>query len=106
MQALVRLIQSLRLFWGGVARGIAGMPGARVGGLIPPLLIRTLVDQVLPHHDQHGQLAGIVVLLVLVQVASAGLVAGQLWMMQLVSYGVSDRVRADLYEPLQRLSLH
>jgi ATP-binding cassette subfamily B protein/subfamily B ATP-binding cassette protein MsbA len=89
-----------------MALGIGAMTGVTVVGLIPPLVIRALVDEVLPHPDQHGRLAGIVALLVLVQVVSAGMVAGQLWMMHLVSYGFSRLVRGDLYDHLQRLSLN
>src|SRR5438034_9772289 len=106
MQTLIRLIQYLRPFWGRMATGIAAMTGTTIVGLIPPLLIRSLVDDVLPHPVRHGRLVGIVVLLVLVQVASAGLVAGQIWMMHLVSYGFSRYIRGDLYDHLQRLSLN
>src|SRR5438445_10661582 len=106
MQTLIRLIQYLRPFWGRMATGIAAMTGTTIVGLIPPLLIRALIDDVLPHPARHGRLVGIVVLLVLVQVASAGLVAAQIWMMHLVSYGFSRHIRGDLYDRLQRLSLN
>src|SRR5690348_13161782 len=106
MQTLIRLIQYLRPFWGRMATGIAAMTGTTIVGLIPPLVIRSLVDDVLPHPARHGRLVGIVLLLVLVQVASAALVAGQIWMMHLVSYGFSRLIRGDLYDHLQRLSLN
>jgi ATP-binding cassette subfamily B protein len=75
---LWRLIQYLRPFWGRFALGISAMTGVTVVGLIPPLLIRELVDRILPHRDRHGELVTLVVLLVLVQIASAILVAGQI----------------------------
>jgi ABC-type multidrug transport system fused ATPase/permease subunit len=106
MSTLWRLLRYLRPFWGRMGLGIAAMTGTTLVGLIPPLLIRQLVDAVLPRPDQHGQLAGIVLLMVLVQGASAGLVAVQIWMMHLVSYGFSRYIRGDLYDHLQRLSLN
>ena len=106
MQTLIRLIQYPRPFWGRMATGIAAMTGTTIVALIPPLVIRALIDDVLPHPAHHGRLLGIVLLLVLVQVASAGLVAAQIWMMHLVSYGFSRLIRGDLYDHLQRLSLN
>jgi ABC-type multidrug transport system fused ATPase/permease subunit len=106
MPTLWRLILYLRPFWGRMAVGITAMTGVTIVGLIPPLLIRVLVDQMLPHPAQRGRLIGIVVLLVLVQAASAIFVAGQIWMMHLVSYGFSRHIRGDLYDHLQRLSLN
>ena len=43
---LWRLIQYLRPFWGRMALGITAMTGVMVVGLIPPLLIRELVDRI------------------------------------------------------------
>src|SRR5687767_13472243 len=106
MDTLLRLIQYLHPFWGRMATGIASMTAVTVVGLVPPLLIRILIDDVLPRPDRHGQLAVIVALLIGVQVINAGLVAGQIWMMHLVSYGFSRLVRGDLYDHLQRLSLN
>jgi ABC-type multidrug transport system fused ATPase/permease subunit len=106
MSTLLRLIQYLRPFWSRMATGITSMTAVTVVGLIPPLLIRALVDDVLPHPERHGELIGIVALLAGVQVVNAGLVAGQIWMMHLVSYGFSRLIRGDLYDHLQRLSLN
>jgi ABC-type multidrug transport system fused ATPase/permease subunit len=89
-----------------MALGIAAMTGVTVVGLIPPLLIRELIDEVLPHPDRHARLAGIVAMLIGVQIVNACMVAGQLWMMHLVSYGFSRLIRGDLYDHLQRLSLN
>ena len=92
MPTLLRLIRYSRPFWGKMALSIAAMAGMTVLGLVPPLLLRTLVDQVLGGPRRHELLLPLVGAMLAVQAGNAGLVAAQLWLAHLVSYGFSRHV--------------
>lgn len=105
MQTLLRLVRLCRPFWGKMALSIAAMAGMTVLGLVPPLLLRTLVDQVLGGPRRLELLPVLIGALVAVQLGNAGLVAAQLWLAHLVSYGFCRQMRDQLYAHLQHLSL-
>src|SRR5206468_3264220 len=80
MQTLLRLVRACRPFWGKMALSVGAMAGMTLLGLVPPLLLRTLVDQVLGPAHRQALLAPLVCGMLAVQVGSAGLVAAQLWL--------------------------
>jgi len=105
METLIRLVRYCRPFWGKMALSIAAMAGMTVLALVPPLLLRTLIDQVLGGQHRREILPGLIGLMLVVQMGNAGLVAAQLWLAHLVSYGFSRQMRDHLYAHLQHLSL-
>jgi ABC-type multidrug transport system fused ATPase/permease subunit len=105
METLIRLVRYCRPFWGKMALSIAAMAGMTVLSLVPPLLLRTLIDQVLGGPRRSDLLPVLIGAMLAVQVGNAALVAAQLWLAHLVSYGFSRMVRNDLYAHLQHLSL-
>jgi subfamily B ATP-binding cassette protein MsbA len=105
METLIRLVRYCRPFWGKMALSIGAMAGMTVLSLVPPLLLRTLIDQVLGGPRRSDLLPLLIGAMLAVQVGNAALVAAQLWLAHLVSYGFSRMVRDELYAHLQHLSL-
>ena len=105
MRTLIRLIRSCRPFWGRMALSVAAMTGMTLLGLVPPLLLRTLVDQVLGGPRRIDLLPVLIGALLAVQVGNAALAAAQLWLAHIVSYGFARQMRDQLYVHLQNLSL-
>lgn len=106
MKTLLRLIYFVRPFWPLVGAGVAAMALITLLGLVPPLLMRTLVDEVVGGPRRAGLLGPILVGLVALYAANAALVSFQLYIMHRVAYGFARQVRCELYDHLQGLSLN
>ncbi len=73
-------------------------------GVVPPLLIRLLVDEALPNQDV-GQLTMLGLGMILVPLISAVVGVAQRWWSSSVEEGIIFDLRRELYAHLQRMSL-
>jgi ABC-type multidrug transport system, ATPase and permease components len=73
-------------------------------GLLPPLLIRSLIDTALPHRDMHAAI-WLGVSLLLLPAGNALLTLGQNYLSALVAQGVIADLRMQLYRHIQSLGL-
>jgi ATP-binding cassette, subfamily B, bacterial len=103
-RTLVRVWFSLRLYRGQVALGTFVMLAGVGLGLIPPLLIRSLIDVAIPAHNLRLALilgSGIFLL----PVGSAVLGMGQNYLSIVVAQGMIADLREQLYQHTQQLGL-
>ena len=73
-------------------------------GVVPPLLIRSLVDDAIPGKD-FGQLTLLGLGMILVPLVSAGVGVAQRWWSSTVGEGIIFDLRRELFSHLQRMSL-
>ena len=97
-----RVWQYVRKYRGPFAIGSALMLVGVVIGIIPPLLIRQMIDVAIPHHDFRLALllgAG----LLLVPFSGAVLTLGQNFLASVVAQGIIADLRQKLYDHTQSL---
>ena len=73
-------------------------------GVVPPILIRSLVDEAIPRKD-FGQLTLLGLGMILVPLVSAGVGVAQRWWSSTVGEGIIFDLRRELFTHLQRMSL-
>ena len=84
---------------------VAATFGRALVQLMPPLLERSMVDDVLVPKENFGLLAWLVAALVAVNLASGGLQIAGSWVGAWLSTRVIANMRAQLYQVLERMSL-
>jgi len=70
-------------------------------GLAPPLVIKTIIDQAVPHHDR-GQVTMLAVIMVGVAFANAGLSMVERWLSATIGEGLIYDLRSALFDHVQR----
>jgi ATP-binding cassette subfamily B protein len=101
---LGRVLAYARPYWTLVAAMLAVIAVDSLVGLIPPLLYRELIDQVLPNRDL-GRLNLLALAMVGIPLVSGLLGVAQRYLGSRVGEGVIFDLRQELYTHLQRMSL-
>ncbi len=103
-RTFARVWQYVRNYRGRFFAGSMLMLAGVGVGVIPPLLIRRLIDDAIPHHNFHLALllgAG----LLLVPLSSAVLTMGQNFLASIVAQGIIADLRQKLYDHTQSLGI-
>jgi ATP-binding cassette subfamily B protein len=101
---LRRILRYFRPYWGTWALILLCVFASALLGLLPPLLIKTLIDSALPTGD--GTLLNLLALGMILVPLVAGLVGvGQNYLNMRVGQAIMFDLRNDLYQNLQRQSL-
>ena len=101
---LARILRYLRPHWATWALILVCIVASALLGLLPPLLIKTLIDRAIPERDGH-LLNLLAVGMVLVPLAAGLVGVGQNYLNLRVGQAVMFDLRNDLYQNLQRQSL-
>jgi ATP-binding cassette subfamily B protein len=101
-RSLWRLWPYIRPVSGWLALGITMSLLGTCGTLVVPLLLKHIVDGPVAHHDEHGVLLGGLLVLV-VGVLEAGFYGARRWVLVGPMTSVEARLRAEIYERVQRL---
>jgi ATP-binding cassette subfamily B protein len=101
---LGRVLAYARPYWALVAAMLAVIAVDSLVGLIPPLLYRELIDQVLPNRDL-GRLNLLALAMVGIPLVSGLLGVAQRYLGSRVGEGIIFDLRQGLYAHLQRMSL-
>lgn len=100
-----RMVGYLRPYWGKTAGVLLCIAVHAVVGLVPPLLVRGIIDGALPTGDV-GSLNWLVAGLLLVPVVSGLIQVAQQYLNNLIGQSIMSDLRYQLFEHLQRQSLH
>jgi len=100
-----RMVGYLRPYWGKTAGVLLCIAIHAVVGLVPPLLVRGIIDGALPAGDVSG-LNWLVAGLLLVPVVSGLIQVAQQYLNNLIGQSIMSDLRYQLFEHLQRQSLH
>jgi ATP-binding cassette, subfamily B, bacterial len=73
-------------------------------GLAPPLIIRTIIDDAIPHRDG-VQVDMLVIWIIVASLGGALLSVGQTWLNNIVGQNIMEDVRNRMYARMQRMSL-
>ncbi len=103
-ELLRRVAGYARPYWRGVAWMLATILGISLLSLIPPLLIRDLIDRALPNRD-FGRLNLLALAMVTVPLVNGLLGVAQRYVSASIGEGIIFDLRRDLYAHLQRMSL-
>jgi len=101
---LARVGQYARPYWGGVAVMLATILASSLLSLVPPLLLRDLIDTALPQHDA-GRLNLLALGMIAVPVANGLLGVAQRYASARVGEGIIFDLRCAIYAHVQRMSL-
>jgi ATP-binding cassette subfamily B protein len=101
---LSRVGQYARPYWGGVGVMLATILAVSLLSLIPPLLLRDLIDTALPQHDA-GRLNLLALGMVAVPLANGLIGVAQRYASARVGEGITFDLRCAIYAHLQRMSL-
>jgi ATP-binding cassette subfamily B protein len=101
---LVRVIRTARPYWGRAILMLVAISSISLLGLIPPLLIRDLIDTALPTGDL-ARLNRLALGMVAVPLLSGLLGVGQRYLGANIGEGLIARLRQALYAHMQRMSL-
>ena len=99
-----RLVMYLRPYKTHVALATAAIIGHSALELVPPYLVKVVIDRYIPARDING-LSLIAVLYLATLLASFALDYAQTWMLQLTGQRIMFDLRMQIYEHLQRLDL-
>ncbi len=105
MAVMLRIASYLKPYKPLAAILILSTFGRALVQLTPPLLTRSMVDDVLVPKENFGLLAWLVAALVAVNLASGGLQIAGSWVSAWLSTRVIANMRAQLYQVLERMSL-
>ena len=100
-----RMVGYLRPYWGKTAGVLLCIAVHAVVGLVPPLLVRGIIDGALPTGDV-GRLNWLVAGLLLVPVVIGLIQVAQQYLNNLIGQSIMSDLRYQLFEHLQRQSLH
>jgi ATP-binding cassette subfamily B protein len=103
-QLLQRVLGYARPYWGPVALMLLAIVAVALLGLIPPLLIRELIDNVLPNQD-YAQLNLLALLMIGIPLLSGLIGVAERYLGARVGEGIIFDLRQDLYIHLQSMSL-
>ncbi len=103
-QLLVRVFGYARIYWRAVAISLAIIALISLIELLPPLLYRELIDNVLPN-GEWGRLNLLALAMVSIPIVSGLLGVAQRYFNSRVGEGIIYDLRQELYEHLQRMSL-
>ena len=70
-------------------------------GLVPPLVIRQIIDEALPHHDR-DQVTALAVLMIVTALVSAALGLVERWLSATIGEGLIYDLRSALFDHVQR----
>ena len=101
---LARVGQYARPYWTGVAVMLATILASSLISLVPPLLLRDLIDTALPQHDA-GRLNLLALGMIAVPVANGLLGVAQRYASARVGEGIIFDLRCAIYAHVQRMSL-
>jgi ATP-binding cassette subfamily B protein len=103
-QLLHRVLGYARPYWGPVALMLLAIVAVALLGLIPPLLIRELIDNVLPNQD-YARLNLLALLMIGIPLLSGLIGVVERYLGARVGEGIIFDLREDLYGHLQSMSL-
>jgi ATP-binding cassette subfamily B protein len=101
---LSRVGQYARPYWAGVTVMLATILAVSLLSLIPPLLLRDLIDTALPQHDA-GRLNLLALGMIAVPLANGLIGVAQRYASARVGEGITFDLRCAIYAHLQRMSL-
>jgi ATP-binding cassette subfamily B protein len=101
---LSRVGQYARPYWGGVAVMLVTILAISLLSLLPPLLLRDLIDVALPEHDA-GRLNLLALGMIAVPLANGLIGVAQRYASARVGEGIIFDLRAAIYTHVQRMSL-
>ncbi len=101
---LLRVIQTARPYWGQAMLMLTAILIVSLLGLIPPLLIRDLIDKALPERDM-ARLNRLVLGMIAVPLLSGLFGVGQRYLGAHIGEGLIAELRQALYAHMQRMSL-
>lgn len=101
---LARAAGYARPYWRALALMMAAIAVTSLIGLIPPLLYRDLIDNVLPNHDV-SRLNWLALGMIGIPVVSGLIGVGQRYLSARIGEGVICDLRQTMYNHLQRMSL-
>jgi ATP-binding cassette subfamily B protein len=102
--SLLRIAMLFRRYWGQMAVILLLALGGAVLGLVPPLIMRDIIDRAIPNGNMR-ELAGMIALLVALPLASGLLGVWQNHLNTKVGQGVMRDIRSTLFSNLQRQSM-
>jgi ATP-binding cassette subfamily B protein len=103
-QLLVRVWGYARPYWRSLALMLVAIGVIALVGLVPPLLYRDLIDNVLPNRD-FSRLNWLALGMIGIPVVSGLIGVGQRYLSARVGEGIISDLRQTMYDHLQRMSL-
>jgi ATP-binding cassette subfamily B protein len=103
-QLLGRVLGYARPYWRSLALMLVAIGVTALIGLIPPLLYRDLIDNVLPNRD-FSRLNWLALGMIGIPVVSGLIGVGQRYLSARVGEGIISDLRQTMYDHLQRMSL-
>ena len=103
-QLLLRVLGHARPYWRSLAWVLVAIGVIALLGLVPPLLIRDLIDNVLPNED-YSRLNLLALGMIAIPIVSGLIGVGQRYLSARVGEGIIFDLRQTMYEHLQRMSL-
>jgi ATP-binding cassette subfamily B protein len=103
-QLLVRVLSYARPYWRSLALMLVAIGVIALVGLVPPLLYRDLIDNVLPNRD-FSRLNWLALGMIGIPVVSGLIGVGQRYLSARVGEGIISDLRQAMYDHLQRMSL-
>ncbi|MGB9300107.1 MAG: ABC transporter ATP-binding protein, partial [Anaerolineae bacterium] len=103
-QLLGRVLAYARPYWRSLALMMAAIAVTALIGLVPPLLYRDLIDNVLPNRD-FARLHWLALGMIGIPVVSGLIGVGQRYLSARVGEGIICDLREAMYDHLQRMSL-
>lgn len=103
-QLLGRVLDYARPYWRSLALMLAAIAVTALIGLVPPLLYRDLIDNVLPNRD-FARLNLLALGMIGIPVVSGLIGVGQRYLSARVGEGIICDLRQSMYDHLQRMSL-
>jgi ATP-binding cassette subfamily B protein len=101
---LGRVLAYARPYWRSLGLMLAAIGVTALIGLVPPLLYRDLIDNVLPNHD-FARLQWLALGMVGIPVLSGLISVGQRYLSARVGEGIICDLRQSMYDHLQQMSL-
>jgi ATP-binding cassette subfamily B protein len=103
-QLLGRVLGYARPYWRSLALMLAAIGVTALIGLVPPLLYRDLIDNVLPNRD-FSRLNWLALGMIGIPLVSGLIGVGQRYLSACVGEGIISDLRQTMYDHLQRMSL-
>jgi ATP-binding cassette subfamily B protein len=101
---LIRVLYTARPYWGPALLMLIAILIVSLLGLIPPLLVRSLIDKALPQHNL-ALLNRLALGMVAVPILSGLIDVGQRYLSAQIGEGIIAQLRQALYAHMQRMSL-
>jgi ATP-binding cassette subfamily B protein len=101
---LIRVLYTARPYWGPALLMLVGILIVSLLGLVPPLLVRALIDKALPNHNL-ALLNHLALGMVAIPILSGLIDVGQRYLSAQIGEGIIAQLRQALYAHMQRMSL-